>query len=272
MNPWAINPTWQNYSSMIREAVSAEDATTSFERTHHLTAALYFGIAALEAFINQKTRAHLQNSYTEEAIIEVLRYGSLRKPGKDKALYDKLSQWPAVLTGRNVTMPASTWGRIAQFNDLRGNLTHSKTTGHDLYGLLQIVRPSDVVDTVAEYIAQYHSAEETQFPYWLWGWNYLNPQENSYDIWTFSIDDFVMSMGAIGFRVKGGDLSESNSWRRQYMSDMVGYTQIAGVLCTIARCERRPEWAPFRPVLCRRWWDPTHQQTCGKRGTTEAFL
>ncbi len=33
---------------------------TSMERCHHLTASLYFGIAALESFLNEKMRAHLK--------------------------------------------------------------------------------------------------------------------------------------------------------------------------------------------------------------------
>lgn len=117
MNPWAINPTWENFS----EAAAADDALTTVERTHHLTAALYFGAAALEGFINEKTRARLERSHSDETIVEVLRYGLLRVPAKDTTLCDKLRRWPAVLTGHDMAMPASTWDRNAQFNDLRGN-------------------------------------------------------------------------------------------------------------------------------------------------------
>jgi len=51
MNPWAVNPAWQNFSSLFREASTAREAKTGMERSHHLTASLYFGIAALEAFL-----------------------------------------------------------------------------------------------------------------------------------------------------------------------------------------------------------------------------
>jgi hypothetical protein len=51
MNPWAVDPCWQNFSSLYREAVTAHEAKTGMERSHHLTASLYFGIAALEAFL-----------------------------------------------------------------------------------------------------------------------------------------------------------------------------------------------------------------------------
>jgi hypothetical protein len=48
MSPWVVNPAWQNFSSMYREAVAAGEAKTGMERSHHLTAALYFGISALD--------------------------------------------------------------------------------------------------------------------------------------------------------------------------------------------------------------------------------
>ena len=59
MNPWVTNPVWQNFSSSFCEATTACEARTEIEKLHHLTASLYFGIAALEAFLNQKMRAHL---------------------------------------------------------------------------------------------------------------------------------------------------------------------------------------------------------------------
>ena len=49
MNPWIPYPPWQNFSSMFREAITAQEARTGMEKSHHLTASLYFGIAALRA-------------------------------------------------------------------------------------------------------------------------------------------------------------------------------------------------------------------------------
>jgi hypothetical protein len=54
-----VNPAWQNFSSMFREVTDAREAKTAMEKSHHLAAALYFGIATLEAFLNGKMRAHL---------------------------------------------------------------------------------------------------------------------------------------------------------------------------------------------------------------------
>lgn len=85
MNPWSVNPTWQNFSSLFREAVTALDAKTEMERSHHLTASLYFGISALEAFMNERMRDYLKPTKTEDEIFNVLRKGQIIR---------KLKTWP----------------------------------------------------------------------------------------------------------------------------------------------------------------------------------
>jgi hypothetical protein len=272
MNPWAINPTWQNYSSMIREATAAAEARTGFERSHHLTAALYFGIASLEAFINRHARTFLEPTHSTSDIYEIVRTGSLRGQGKDSTLLKKLKNWPKTITGKDILLRPETWENIAQFNDLRGDLTHIKTTGHDVYSLLDTIEPNTIIDTAAEYIAQFHAADDTRFPYWLWGWNYLNPQMSGYEIMQINSQQFVISMQSIGYNVPAKLVAHNEEWQRQYMTNMAGYTQVSSVLRSLAECEQRNPRFPLQPVLCRRWWDPSHQATCGMRGPIEPAL
>ena len=85
MSPWGVNPAWQNFSSLFREASSARDAKTGMERSHHLTASLYFGIATLEAFLNERMRAHLKPTMGEEDIFNILHKGKI---------VSKLKKWP----------------------------------------------------------------------------------------------------------------------------------------------------------------------------------
>ena len=73
MSPVPANPLWLNFSSMFREAITAAEVGTGMEKSHHLTASLYFGIAALEAFLNQKMRAKLTPIETEQEIFDRLR-------------------------------------------------------------------------------------------------------------------------------------------------------------------------------------------------------
>jgi hypothetical protein len=59
---------------MFREAITAQEARTGMEKSHHLTASLYFGIAALEAFLNERMRAHMKGK-PEKEIFYKLRNG-----------------------------------------------------------------------------------------------------------------------------------------------------------------------------------------------------
>ena len=158
MNPWAINPVWQNFSSLFREATAAQEATTGMERSHHMTASLYFGITALQAFLNQKMRAHLNGIKSEEEICDVLRKGKI---------ISKLKEWPVELLGEALQLNNGTMDLITVFNDVRGDLTHPKTHGHDIYTRLETLDPSSVIDCVAEYIVRFSEAEGTRAPYWV---------------------------------------------------------------------------------------------------------
>ena len=147
MNPWATNPAWQNFSSLFREATTAKEAKTGTEKSHHLTASLYFGIAALEAFLNHKMRAHMKATKSDEEIFDVLRKGQI---------ISKLKKWPGELLGEPLSLKDETIDLITFFNDVRGDLTHPKTHGHDIYARLETVDLISVIDSVAEYIARFH--------------------------------------------------------------------------------------------------------------------
>lgn len=253
MNPWVINSIWQNYSSLFREAATARELKTGMERSHHLTASLYFGIAALEAFLNQKMRSHLEPTKSEEEVFKFLRKGQI---------IDKLEKWPTELLSKPLNLNAGTLDLLTGFNDIRGNLTHPKTHGRDIYEKLDAIDPALVVDAVAEYIVKYHEAEGTQYPYWIFGWNYLNPRSDSYEIFIINDQQFSFSLQAIGFQIPAGT-GDSEVWRERYLGTYQGYRIMQESLNQLDRCEPKFDRFPFKPVLCRRWWTPTHQQSCG---------
>ena len=257
-----INPAWQNYSSMFREVAAAKEARTAMERTHHLTAGLYFGIAALEAFLNGKMREMLSEKGTAEAeIIEVLRKGQIMA---------KLKKWPSELLPSPFTISSTTLDQLVFFNDIRANLTHPKTDGHDLYVRLETVDPDDVVNVTAEYIARFHEAEGTRFPYWLFGWNYLNPRPDSYEIIVLGDQQFSYSLQNLGFRVPAAEWGASEAWRNRFLGTHAGYVEMRECLRAINHCEVKQSMFPFQPKLCRRWWSAEHQSKCGN--VTDAAL
>ncbi|WP_448101159.1 hypothetical protein [Luteibacter jiangsuensis] len=248
---------------MVREASEAQIARTGFERSHHMTAALYFGVAALEAFVNEHTRAYLRGQLSDEAILDILRYGKLRGGKKNDNLLTKLTEWPTILTGQSITVRSNSVGVIDRFIRIRGDLTHAKTNGMDLYRVVDAMASTDIVDVVAEYIAQFHQAAGSQFPYWLWGWNYLNPQSTQYEIMLMNEQQFVHSMAALGASVASFDPAASRRWQVEHMSDYAGYRRIGDALNTLDRCEPKHSAFIYQPKLCRRWWTTEHQATCG---------
>lgn len=231
------------------------------ERSHHLTAALYFGIAALEAFINARMREHLRGKKTEEEIFGVLRGGQIVK---------KLKKWPEEILGKTPQVAPETLELLADINDVRGNLTHPKTSGHDIYSKLEAIDPLAVVEAVAEYIVRYHEVSDTRYPYWIFGWNYLNPRRDTYEIFILNDQQFCSSLRGIGFSIPYGH-SQEEEWRNRYLKTYKGYRAIRDALRPLDQCEPKFDRFPFKPILCREWWKAEHHKTCGHI-TKEALL
>jgi hypothetical protein len=254
MNPWSANPAWQNFSSLFREASTAREAKTEMERSHHLTGSLYFAIASLEAFLNERMRAHLKPTKTEEEIFNILRKGQI---------VAKLKKWPVEIAGKELGLDGGTMELLTDFNDIRCDLTHPKTQGHDIYGRLEAIDPTSVIDAVAEYIVRYHEAAGTRYPYWIFGWNYLNPRPDSHEIFLINDQQFSFSLEAIGFQLPTSAHAAAEAWRDRYLGHFEGYIAIRNQIRALDCCEPKFDRFPFKPVLCRRWWAAEHHRSCG---------
>ncbi|WP_232427904.1 hypothetical protein [Burkholderia ubonensis] len=231
---------WQNFSSLFREAATAREATTGMERAHHLTASLYFGIAALEAFLNEKMRAHMKAAHSEEEIFNKLRKGQILA---------KIKKWPTELLGKPLLLGATTLELITDINDIRGDLTHPKTSGHDIYAKLETIDPDAVVAAVSEYVVKYHEATGTRYPYWIFGWNYLNPRQNFHEIFIINDQQFCFSLQAIGLEVPAASYWDAEAWRDCHLKTFEGYKAIRDALAKLERCEPKFDRFPFKPIL-----------------------
>jgi hypothetical protein len=160
MGPWSVNPAWQNFSSLYREACAASEAPTQFEKAHHLTSALYFGISAIEAFLNREMRANLSPTNIEEDIFKLLR---------NSYFLTKLEKWPKDITGCEFPLGDDEFKLIRLANEVRGDLTHPKTSGPDIYERLFQLEPSEIVDAIAKYIVAFNQARGSRYPYWVFG-------------------------------------------------------------------------------------------------------
>jgi hypothetical protein len=251
---WSVNPVWQNFSSLYRESQSANEAPTDMEKSHHLTASLYFGIATLEAFLNNQMRTHLKHTKTEHEIFHVLRNGRFMK---------KLEKWPEQILGKPHALNNEALDLLKLCNDVRGDLTHPKTTGQDIYQCLFKVEPLSVVDAVAQYVVSFHASQGTRYPYWIFGWNYLNPRPNTHEIMLFNDQQFCYSLAALGFNVPFADYGRTETWKDKYLRTVEGYSVIRDALLHTVGCEPKFDRFPFQPKLCRRWWTEEHQNSCG---------
>jgi hypothetical protein len=250
LGPWAQNPIWQNYSSLVREAKTAENARTAMEKSHHTAASLYFGIAALEAFANYKLRKKLEETNVPEAeILKKLRRGY-------QSIVEKLTKCSFEVLGKDLTLSEKAASVISGYNAIRGEITHVKIHGRSIYQQLDKVEPLTLLDSVAEYFVRFHELEGSPYPYWIFGWNYLNPRPNSYEIILQHNDQFCYSLQALGFKVLVSPYCEPEflSFQR--------YQFLKQGLSAIRNCE--PKWIfPFKPILCQRWWTREHQVSCG---------
>ena len=252
-----LEPTWQNFSSMYREVICAQEASTGMEALHHRMAALYFGIATLECFINREmTRHELLRNVDHEEIHLKLRNSKF-------SLKKRLERWPEIITGKRLTLRPETLPRILAINALRGQLTHLKNYWPDIFNDLARVDPTEVLDLVAEYIIAFYRAKGELFPYWVWGWNYLNPGRNGHDIFPLPYTQFLHSLRALGYKFESSVNYGIEEREQEILSNFDDYQKVATFLRALNRCEPKWDRAPFQPKLCRRWWEPAHQSSCG---------
>lgn len=254
MNSWFIDPRWQNFSSLYREAVAAREAPNEIGRSHHLTSSLYFGIASLEAFLNRSMRAHLASRANEESIFKKLRHTDF---------LTKLERWPKEILQVTPSLADTTMDLLRLLYEVRGDLIHPKTRGHDTYRKLETVDPESVLMAVAEFIVRFFEARREVFPYWLFGWNYLNPRPDSHEIVLINNQQFSHSLLNMGFQLPAWDAVPADAWREQNMSSLSGFQAIKRTLDGLDHCEPKDPRFPFQPTLCRRWWTDDHCRTCG---------
>lgn len=261
---WVLEPTWQNFSSMYREAVCAHEATTGMEISHHRMGALYFGIATLECFINREMTRH--DLLLDVDHVEI--HKTLRNP--KVTLKEKLESWPEIITGKRLLLRPETLPRILAINALRGQLTHLKNYWPDIFDDLGRTDPMEVVDLVAEFIIALYRAKGELFPYWVWGWNYLNPGRNGYEIALLPYTQFFHSLSLLGYQFKSSTMYGIEAREQEILSSFEGYQKVAAFLRPLGRCEPKWDRAPYQPKLCRLWWEPVHQRSCG--AVTQAAL
>jgi hypothetical protein len=250
-----LEPTWQNFSSMYREAVVAQEAATGMEISHHRTSALYFGISSLECFLNREMTRHCRRQDIDDDVI----FERVRKP----KFRDKIRRWPGEITGKELSLGSGSLDRLMAAYDLRSDLTHLKNYWPEAFESLGDVDPLEFVALVAEYIIAFHVAKNELFPYWLYGWNYLSPVRDGYQIVLMPTTQFIHSLRYLGYTFKTGPTADFKAREAEVLGDFSSFQQVTSYLSTCGRCEPKVEHFTHQPKLCAKWWDASHQRSCG---------
>ncbi len=257
MNPWLIYPTWQNFSFLFREVTIAEEEKTEFLRYQHLTSSLYYAINFVESLLNEKYRARLESERMgEDEIVFILRRGSsAAKPRERRYFDDKFSDWPSLICGREIKVSDDLKWVLSDFNEVRGHLTHPKSRGYEIYEKLEKVNGRELLEAVAEYAITVFNGLGEKYPYWLFGWNYLNVAGRSAGITRINNLQFLHSLDYLGLPTHAFDAPVANEWENANMTSFSGYKQISKFLVSCRECEPFNPQFPFRPRLVKKWWD-----------------
>ncbi|MCG8531399.1 MAG: hypothetical protein MI749_12125 [Desulfovibrionales bacterium] len=243
---WNVNPVWHHHCSMVQEAVLAKEAIDDFTKYHHLRGCFYFGIGALEAFLNEQMRAFLSDKgQSEKKIFKKLRYAQLK---------EKRDDWPAVFCEDEINFPSQYSNIISLFNELRGEITHSKAKDHSIYKELDEADPSDLVEAISCSIVYIYEVLNRPFPYWLLGWNYVGMNGDcAYPTLSNNQNGFVWSLSNMGFSTSPG---QGWLWEKENMTSVEGFVKIKTSLDSYSE-DIEPLSAICRtaPRLTRRWWD-----------------
>lgn len=252
---WNADVTWENFSSLAREAAASCEASSPFHRHHHVKASLYFAVGTLESFLNRAMREHMsQKSADETEVMQKLRGTSFRR---------KLKDWAPIITGVTIETPASLIEAIETFSALRDEATHPKRRDHSFHRELDSTNIDQVQDAVARFIVMVHENRGSSFPYWLLGWNFIGMNGDVLRPALLNNQQFMHALAHMGFEVPTFLAEPMEEWERNFMRSTAGYEKILCDLQSVQDCQPRDPRFPLMPRLCRRWWDDKHVLSCG---------
>lgn len=257
MNPWLIYPTWQNFSFLFREVTIAEEEKVEFLRYQHLTSSLYFAINFIESLLNEKYRARLESEgISEDEIVLILRRGSSAAKPKERRYFDeKFSDWPSLICGKEIKVSDDLKRVLSDFNEVRGHLTHPKSRGYEIYEKLEKINGRELLEAIAEYAITIFSGCGEKYPYWLFGWNYLNVAGKSIGITRINNQQFLHSLDYLGLPTHAFYALAATEWENANMTSFSGYKLISTFLASCRECEPFDAQFPIRPRLVKTWWD-----------------
>ena len=244
---WNVDPAWENYSSLHLESSAATRASNPIEKYHHLRAALLFGMASLEAFLNQEMR--------KKMIAEGRQDNTIAKQLKT-FLGNKTGKWPQIISSKELAVDTNLERLVREYNDLRGETAHPQRREHSFYKALDDMAPDHLRSSVAHYMISITQALNRPFYYWLLGWNFVGFNFDEAAPCLLDNQQFLHSLRNGGLQVPAWEYSESQKWERENMVTLENFERMIKLMDTLPfDIEPRQERFPQRPRLCKRWWD-----------------
>jgi hypothetical protein len=232
---------------MVQERNLSESAQSAGVKYHHQRACLFFGIAAVESFLNEEYRDfRCARGDPEATVVAELKGIGFKK---------KLTAVPQLVC-RTARADATNREAIIRYNTLRGEITHPKGKDHALYGELDGLVTKDFELTVARTILEVQVGQDRSFTYWLLGWNFVGAGSRDTEPFPIHNQQFWFAMQALGFRVPAADPGRVAQLEARVMRSWEGYLELRRALdeCPL-NIEPFSTEFPVRPRLCRRWWD-----------------
>ena len=240
---WNVNPAWTNFSAMIQDNFLFGTAQTEFERHRTSKSCLYFGVAAVEAFINQELREFMrQEGQSDDAIIKIL------PGGKNKGKWLKKTPFGILYSDNE-------FSRFEYYKEIRNEVTHPVRKDQLIADYLNIVKPQEFVDMVKYLFVKMCELQDKPFQYWMLGWNYIGCNHN--DLEPFlgnNLNGFYHSL--VSMRVIGYDFTDQSTFSDRYLK---GYTSFLALQKSLDNYpfDIETERSMFlqAPRLTRKWWD-----------------
>ena len=241
---WQADYAWHYSSSMFYETHLIGVAANEFIRYHHVRACLYFGVSAVEAFLNQEMRRHLkQRGATEDVIFKKVRYTKIDH---------KRQEWPSELCGCDVTLPAESEKVFTYSKGIRDEVTHPKREDHSIYLDLDAFDARALTEAVALTIVSIHEGLKRPFPYWVLGWNFVGLNgDAALPMEANNLNAFYPSLQRM-FDLGPYDVR----WDERNMTTVKQYRRLRKALDAYPHdIEPYVPRFPSKPRLTRRWWD-----------------
>lgn len=239
---WNVNPAWTNFSAMIQDNALFNETHTEFERHRTSKSCLYFGVAAVEAFINQELRDFMRSEgQSDDEILKVLPGGKNKKKWLEKSLFGAIYY-------------DTQHERFEYYKEIRNEITHPIRKDQLISDYISIIRPQEFVNVVKYILVKMCELQNKEFQYWMLGWNYIGFNHNNLEPFLGNnLNGFYHSL--LAMRVEGYEFAYQMEFSDRYMKGYDAFLKLQKTLDDYP-FDIEPERTHYKPpLLTRRWWD-----------------